>query len=427
MSKCFGITLGLNVNDTLDRLLTANTKIPLWQSLISGGLYLTGANIIQTAIGFGSNLLLLRLLTPEDFGGFAILLAKIGLIFSIFSFRTSTLIISATDAEFSERRKDLYYTVALIELSLIFIVSFFVLWLGNEITYISILLLMMLGLRHWTETNRAFFERSMHYKSLSVVETIAKISGYTLCVGAAYLGWGIMALVLRELITTVLGLLGQIWIKGITVRTIVCPQLRELKQMSREASGIWLDNILQSIFTQGTILVAGYIGGARVAGYFFQAQLFAQIPHLLLSSVINRVVFNWFSRIEETKDRRFAKNHILKLISLPILTFAIISSLLVDDLVPWLIGHEWTPVAPIYIGLFGFIIFLTPFEILRTYCIANNNLLRLNIVRSSMLLFLLLPIANLYIDYLDLGVALAVAQSLAYALAVTLLLIFTRR
>ena len=41
MSKCFGVTLGLNVNDTLDRLLTANTKIPLWQSLISGGLYLT--------------------------------------------------------------------------------------------------------------------------------------------------------------------------------------------------------------------------------------------------------------------------------------------------------------------------------------------------------------------------------------------------
>lgn len=407
--------------------MNTNTKIPLWQNLISGGLYLTGANIIQTAVGFGTNLLLLRLLTPEDFGGFAILLAKIGLIFSIFSFRTSTLIIRATDAEFNERRKDLYYTFALIELSLIFTVSFFVLWLGNEISYISMLLLLMLSLRHWTETNRAFFERSMHYKSLSVVEIIARISGYTLCVGTAYLGWGIMALVVRELITTVLGLFGQFWIKGITVRTIVWPQLRELKQISREASGIWLDNLLQSMFTQGTILVAGYIGGVRVAGYFLQAQFFAQIPHLLLSPVINRVVFNWFSRIEEAKDRRFAKNHILKLISLPILAFAIASYLLVEDVVPWLLGQEWTPVAPIYMGLCGFILFLTPFEILRTYSIANHNLLRLNIVRSSMLLFLLLPIANLYVGYLDPGVALASAQSLAYALAVSLLLIFTWR
>ena len=407
--------------------MSKNTPIPLLQKFISSGLYLTGANVIQTAFGFGSNLLLLRFLAPEDFGSFAILFAKIGLVFSIFSVRTSTLIIRASDAEFDDRRKDLYYTVGLIELCVTFIISLFVLWLGNEITYISMLMLFILSLRHWTETNRAFFERSMQYKSLSIVETFAKVTGYTLCVTAAFLGWGVMALVFRELVMTILGLLGQIWIKGVTIRSLILPRFSELKQMSREASGIWFDNLLQGTFSQGTILIAGYSGGAKVAGYFFQAQLFAQIPHLLLSPMVNRAVFNWFSRIKEIKDRQFAKNHILKLVSLPILTFAIASVFLVDEVVPWLLGHEWTPVAPIFVGLFGFIIFLTPFEILRTYSIAGHKLVQLNVVRSIMQIFLLLPVINMYVGYMDTGLALAVSQSLAYAFAVTLLFIFIRR
>ena len=407
--------------------MSKRTSIPLWQKFISSALYLTGANVIQTAFGFTSNLLLLRLLTPDDFGGFAIILAKIGLIFSIFSFRTSTLIIRASDAEFNRRRKDLYYTVALIELLLIFLISLFVLWLGNDISFISMLLLFTLSLRHWTDTNRAFFERSMRYRSLSFVETFAKITGHIICVFAAYLGFGILALVCRELITSALSLIGQIWIKGVTIRAIILPRLSELKQMSHEASGIWLDNVLQGTFAQGIVLMAGYTGGAKVAGYFFQAQLFAQIPHLLLSPVVNRAVFNWFSRINNKKDRETAKNHILKLIAFPILSYAVLSVILVDDVVPWLLGEQWIPVAPIFMALCGFIFFLTPFEILRIYSIANHNLLLLNIVRSLMQIFLLLPLINMYFTYTEAGVALAISQSLAYALATALLFAFIRR
>ena len=66
-----------------------------YRELKIGSLFLVSGRAAQAFIAFGVNLVLVRYLTPEDFGRFALALAGVALVYTLLSLQINVLIISA--------------------------------------------------------------------------------------------------------------------------------------------------------------------------------------------------------------------------------------------------------------------------------------------------------------------------------------------
>jgi O-antigen/teichoic acid export membrane protein len=235
-------------------------------------------------------------------------------------------------------------------------------------------------------------------------------------------GFGPEALYWREVLLFVFGAGGLLYLRGLTWRRLYWLSLAEWRSIIREARGIWLDSTLEAVYQRLVIQLAGVVGGDKGAGYFFQAQRLAALPHLLLTPLVGRVVGNWFARAETPARRRRGRDRVLVVLVWPLLAGAGVVLFFADPIVPWLFGEPWRPSAPLFAGMSGVILFMSLFEVLRAYCVITRRtrlLLAGRVVQYGVLLgalvFVIAAGASPSVG------TLAVAVSLGLATAFTLL------
>ncbi|MEO0687749.1 MAG: oligosaccharide flippase family protein, partial [Cyanobacteria bacterium J06649_11] len=175
---------------------------------------------------------------------------------------------------------------------------------------------------------------------------------------------------------------------------------------------------LASSFGRLVILTVGSLSGEAGAGYFFQAQRLAIIPHQFLQPVTQRLAINYFSH-KSSHDKQ--TKHLAKgLMSLSgiLLLAVIIIRLGAPTVIPVVFGDSWRPVIPILIAMLGFVLCATMFNLLKGYCIATKNLKTLIVLGRSGQYLGFLSVATLVsiLDY-EPSVGLAFGLSLGYLLA----------
>lgn len=397
------------------------------KELVSGSLFLTSGNLLQAAFAFAVNLVLVRYIAPNQFGWFALILAETSLVYAIISIRANTLIIRAPETAFDDDAKDLYFSVAIYETLIASVIALGVLGVIGNFGIWEVLIAVSIAGRHWTEINKAFFERSMPYKPLAIIETASSMIGHVSALVLVLMGAGVAALVVREVVITVTGLIGLKLVGGLTTRKFRVISMVDARHLLRDCRGVWLDNFLQGTFQRFSIMIAAYFGGHTIAGYFFQAQRFATIPHQVLNPFITRVMVNWFSRVEDTTHRRRVRDKLLWLMIGLLIFVALFFAYVAGDLIPWLLGEEWTPVAPMLVWMSGFIVFASPFEILRGYGVATHQMAQVNIARLMQHLVLFLPIMSASFGIFNINNVLAVMLSLSYGVGFVVMLYALRR
>lgn len=408
----------------LKRLLSEK---PAVKEILVGSAFLTTGHFIYSVVAMAANLLMARYLGPSEFGWYAILMAETSLVFSLVTVRVNTLIIRATEEELTDHAKDTYFSVAVYETVLATLLALAWMSLSGHGGTMEYVIVFALAVRHWMDINKAFYERHMPYKILAVVETLANVTAQVVAVLMVVMGYGVSSLVAREVVLTSVGLAGLWFVGGVTVRKLKRLSTGDLLKLMKQSRAIWLDNFLQGTFQRLLILVAGYVGGAAVAGYFFQALRLAGIPHQFMSPLVNRVIFTWFARYEDTDKRLAARNNILLGIFFPLLGVALMFAVFSDSIISVLLGENWSEVAPILVGLSGFIVFVTPFEVLRSFAIVGHQTGKINAARVVQHIALLLPILAISILGVSVPDALSVGLSAAYALAFCFLYELLRR
>ena len=345
----------------------------------AGATTLLVGQIFQVAAAFTANLVLVRYILPEEFGRFAIVLATASLLLSVLSIRVNSLIIRVPQAEITEHLEERYFSYLTIETMLAMVLG--LLWIGltRNAGMWDFVLVVLVCVQHWTQQNKSFFERSMPYVRLSLVETGCSVFAHCAGVFAALSGAGVVALYCREFILTVAMFASLALMGGITWRRLRWLSLSEWTGIMREGRGIWLDAAMESGYQRITVLLAGLMGGDRGAGLFFQAQRLAILPNQILSPLIGRLVVNLLRREERPGHRKRLRD--LLLISLaPVLGLAAaVTVLFADPVVPWLFGADWAMAANLLRALAGVIMFATLFEVLKSYCF---------VIRSMRTLFL---------------------------------------
>jgi len=373
--------------------------------------------VIQAAAAFATNLVLVRVLLPEDFGRFTIVMANIGLAQSIVSVPIGTVVLRASEEEL-EQKLSLYAAVNIIQNVTVLVIASSVLLSIQKFDLRAILLLISFISSNWISVQMNLYERRFVYGKLSILETLAHLLGHIFAIVGALSGIGSVVLYGRELVRQISLILGLRYLNGLQSIKLRWLRLEDWKELLKTIHGFWLDGFLESSFGRLVILTVGSLSGEAGAGYFFQAQRLAIIPHQFLQPVTQRLAINYFSH-KSSHDKQ--TKHLAKgLMSLSgiLLLAVIIIRLGAPTVIPVVFGDSWRPVIPILIAMLGFVLCATMFNLLKGYCIATKNLKTLIVLGRSGQYLGFLSVATLVsiLDY-EPSVGLAFGLSLGYLLA----------
>jgi len=392
-----------------------------------GGAILVIGNAVQALVAFAVNLVLVRYIVPEEFGRFAVILAGASVVFWVMSLRVNVLIIRLGDADYDERARDLYFSAITIEALAATLIILAWLAATGGLGLWETVLVAAVGVRHWTDLNKTFYERAMAYRKLALVETGAALGGHLTALALTLLGAGWVVLFIREAVISLLGVGGLAAVGGLTVRPVRLLTVADWRHLFREARGVWLDSVLEGSFQRWTILLAGWLGGDAAAGLFFQAQRLAVVPQQLLAPVVNRIMVNWFGRTENPLERVRGRNRLLRTIAAPLALAGILTALFADPVVPWLFGERWAGAADLFAAMCGMVAFFSLFETLKSYCLATRQAAKVLAGRVVQYAGLLVPAAAGFAGWLGAGVSLAIGLSTAYVLAFLFVLLLLNK
>lgn len=339
------------------------------RSLLTSGLALTLGAVVQAVFGFLAQLVLMRLLIPEDFGRFAVVLAGCSLVQTVLSLRLTVLIIRLPEAEMTPERIARYQAALVWETVASVLVTLAWLLAAGLADAYALTLVAALALAQWTNQMAAFYERRMAYGPITLVETGSQVLGHGIAVALVLAGGGAAALYVREVAVALLRLGAFARLGALAPPCWRLPRLAELRLLLGEARAYWIEGVSDSGFTRLVVLCAGGVAGMHGTGLLAQSQRLALIPHQLMAPVVGRLSANAFSRSDDGQRRRL----LVPLVSVSLALLGIAAALAVafaDPVVPWLFGAHWAPAAGILVALAGMIIFFPTFELLRGYCFA---------------------------------------------------------
>lgn len=336
--------------------------------VLTASTYLVAGTIVQACLAFAGNIVLLRIIDPVEFGRFAITLAGISLIASILSLRLGFVVIRIPDSDFTTDVQRRYFTAIVVETTIVSAVSGLWLMVTGSISWTGAAIVASTAIQTFCSPARAFWERSMAYRRIAMVETA--VVGLAQCVGviAVLATRSDVALYLREVAAAVATLIALKLFGGLKFLSLTWPRLQEWRGVFREARSAWIDSILEGVFQRFTIIAVGLIAGERGAGLFSMAQRLAVLPHQVIQP-LGRVAVNWFSRGDAPLNRRAGRDQLIRILLLPLFVAALVMVVVAEPLVPWMFGEHWRDAVPALMAMAGATIFMTIYEITRGYAL----------------------------------------------------------
>ncbi len=345
-------------NKTLKFLLGSEGS--LLQKTIRGGLWVFAFRFVDRFFRFGRTIVLARLISPNDFGLFGVVLIALSTLdaFSRPGIRAALIqrkeaTRSYTDTAWTiEVIRGLSIATALFFLSP-YIANFFKAPDAEPILKIIGLVVVLHGL---TNIAVVHFEKELKFNKFFVYQSSGTIVDVVVTVVAA--------LLLRNVWALVFGLLA-----GHFVRLVVSyildsyrPKLRFSKSEAKVLFGFgkWIlgSNILNFVITQGDSIFVGRLLGATSLGFYQMAFRISNLPTTEVTQVISRITFPAYSKIQDKLPKlREAYLKVLQLTSFLSFPIAGLIFILASDFTMLFLGEKWMSIVPImqvlvFAGLF---------------------------------------------------------------------------
>lgn len=293
-----------------------------------------------------TTIVLARLLVPADFGLVSMAMVFVGFVFVFADLGTAAAVIQREDLSEALLSSVFWANVAvgLLASVTLFTASPLLAAFYEEQKVVPILqvlsvsfLVTGLGISH-----RALLERGLAFGKLARLEVVAGLSGSVAGIGAALLGLGAWSIVCQTLVVT-------------TATTLLLwavspwrPALRfdwgELKSVAGYSLNLTGFNGFNYLIRNVDYLLIGRYLGAQDLGYYTLAYRLLLYPVQNVASVISRVMFPAFSRMQD--DERFRRAYLRVVGVIAMITFPMMLGLwaLAGPFVLALFGPHWRPV-----------------------------------------------------------------------------------
>ena len=323
----------------------------LKQKTISGIIWSAVQRFGTMIISFVSNIVLARLLTPDDFG-------CIGLL-AIFIVVANVFVNGGFAAALIQKpnpSKEDYSTVFIwnILVSMLFYLGLYISAPHIAVFY-SIPLLsavlkvqgIVLIINALSVIHLSVLRKNLQFKEMSIIQIIAISISVATAIVLALKGWGVWALVAQQLLNSAIITIS-LW--------LVCnwkPKLvfswYSFRQLFNYGAFLLLSDILNSICDNIQGLVIGRRFTAGDMGYYSQAKKLEEVPTQSISQVVSLVSFPVFAKLQNDKQKLYVAVR-KSLMSMNFLNFPLMILLVVvaEPLLTLLYSDRWLDAIPYF-------------------------------------------------------------------------------
>src|SRR5690554_5657907 len=370
----------------------------LKKQAVSGVVWTFAQQFSVQLINFGVQIILARLLMPEDFGLIAMLMVFISTgQFLMDGGMTSSLI------RMKEPKQVDYSTVfvtnsgvSIIIYALVFIAAPFIAdFYGQELLK-NILRVFALTfvIRSLVAVHVAKLTKEMNFKTQMKLQIPSTIVGAIVGVIMAYSGYGVWSLVWLNLTQTIVFTI-QNWI-FIKWRPSLIFDKNIFKYHFNFGYKLTLSGLLDTIYNDAYRIVIGKFFSPAQVGFFNQAETMRLFPVQQLGTVLGKVTYPLFSNIKDDIQLKSAYKQTMKLVLFAVVPMMMILIVVGKELFLFLFGEKWLPAVP-YFQILAFASVIRP---ITTY---NLNVLK---VKGRSDLFLKLEVYKKIIGAIAIIIAL---------------------
>lgn len=338
---------------------------------IKGTLWSFTDKFIVYFFEFIIGIILARLLSPNDFGVFAILVVCVQFSQVFVDSGLSQAIIRKQNIDDSD-----YSTVfiantifSLLLFALLFYFADYIesLFNINNLSLYLRILAFILILDSFTIIQRSILIKILDLKKLALLNIISVIIGGTTGVLLAILDFGIYALIFKIIIQScIFSLLLWVTSKWKFKLNFNYKSFVELYKFSYK---LLLSAIIDKLYINFYNIIIAKVFSADILGYFNRAEQFSMLPSSLISNSLQKVIYPIFSTIQD--DNKKLKQAIIEIQKLTMFIFIpimLLLSLMSKEIILVLLGEKWL-ISAEYLSILPFVFILMPMHVV------NLNLL----------------------------------------------------
>jgi len=324
--------------------------VKLRERVISGLKWSVLGQVVGQLFTWVTTIIIIRLLAPEDYA----LIAMASLVFGFSElFRElgfGAAVIQKKEISESEL-KTIFGAVILTHVSLFWlsyvlaplVAGFFGEELLIDIIRVSSLQLLILM---FMVIPSARLYRSMRFKWIATLQATSMISASLITLAMAYLGYGVWALVIGQMSTSVIKTLGMFWASP--YYHLPSFKFSQVKRLLSFSSNVMLSDVIYYFYVRADVVVVGKLLGDAMLGFYTVAYNLATLPMHKISGLLSSVGFSAYANIQDDKDK-IRKNFLLTIEMNSLVFFPVLwgISAVSADLVYVLLGDKWMLSAPV--------------------------------------------------------------------------------
>ncbi len=320
------------------------------------GLVALVSNEIQMALGIGTTLVLVRILSPEDFGVFAIAWVVVQLIATVRDVGISTAIVNAENLT-REKVSGLFWSGQVMNLLVTSVVALLGPILGafygmQELGLLMPTVALASLLTGFTSVHDGLLKRRLFFGTVAAKDISGMAAGAVAAIVVALMGYGVWALAAQQLAQSG----ARLAVCVFSTRWFPSNPLSSFRSARRESELIWhgvrlsLSKCIGTLGASADRLILGGLVGDRVLGFYQQAYVWSEFPSRQVYFPMMGVVIAAFSRKQNAEDGSYPAGFrqavlVLYAIAIPMLIFGAIRGELVIGV---LLGEQWVEAAPFF-------------------------------------------------------------------------------
>lgn len=271
-------------------------KATLWSFLQRAG---------SLIIGFVANMVLARLLEPEDFGCIAIILVFVSFADILIDSGLTSALIQKKDV--SDNDVSTVFSVNLSVSIVLFILIFFTapaigrfVGIPNLAIYLRVESIAVL-IRAFYCIQHASLSKNLKFKRLAKYNILASFASASIAIVLAALGCGVWSLVAKNLILQLS--LCLLFRRAAKVSYRLGFSKENFKELFSFGWFVAMTTFMDTLYSNLTAFLIGKRYSVKDLGYYNQAKSLEQIPVYSLSMVVNQVLFPFMSKMQGDPSR----------------------------------------------------------------------------------------------------------------------------
>lgn len=316
-----------------------------------GAMFIGIAQAYRVSVLFLSNILLIRLLAPQDFGLVAMVTLCVAFVTMLQDLGLNQATIQREHISQAQMSGLFWLSVGF---SAVFAALFAasapaLVWFFGEprLTELTIAFAGLVLLTGFQMQQIAYLNRNLQFKSLALIEVLAATANVALGVGVAWATKSYWALFVAQLASTTAMVAGAWILSGWRpTRPSFEGQFKEIMGFGSGVSGF---NLVNYFARNADNLLIGKFCGAESLGYYDRAYKLLLFPLTQIQAPLGRVMLPVLSRLQNEPERyRKAYIECVTLMMLAIQPGLVFLIVFAEDVFLILFGPEWLPAVPIF-------------------------------------------------------------------------------